>query len=191
MNRIEDRLKKIRLLVLDVDGVLTDDRLMISSSGEETKTFSVRDGYGIKLLQRAGVKIVLISGRDSRATSVRARELGIQEVHQGVRDKRPVYRETLRAAGLRDEQAAFMGDDWMDVPLLLRAGFSAAVSDATGEAKKAADYVTSAAGGRGAVREVAEMILKAQPGWEKIRKEAGLDDFGGGPQESESGIEPA
>ena len=154
MNSLLSQLEKIRMLILDVDGVLTDGSVLISSSGEEMKQFYIRDGYGLKLLQRMGIQIALISGRYSKATEVRARELGIDHIYQGTLDKLPAYEKILEDGQLRDEEVAYMGEDWMDLPLLSRAGFAATVSDATEEAKKAADYVASKGGGRGAVREV-------------------------------------
>ena len=174
MKRMDEKLKCIRLLILDVDGVLTDGGILINGNGEESKRFHVRDGYGLKLLQRVGISIVLLSGRPSTATSLRAAELGIEEVHQGIHDKLSFYENLLEEKGLKDEQVAFMGDDWIDVPLLLRTGVSATVADAVEEAKDAADYVTERKGGEGAVREFIELILRKQDGWNEIRKSLGL-----------------
>lgn len=187
MKEIDEKLNRIKLVILDVDGVLTDGGILIDGRGEETKRFHVRDGYGIKLLQRTGVSFVLLSGRTSKPTSIRAAELGIDEVHQGIRDKLPLYEKILEEKGLTDEQVAYMGDDWMDVPLLLRVGFSATVADAVEEAKEAADYITAKRGGDGAVREFIELILRRRDNWKEIRESLGIDGKEGirGRRESE------
>ncbi len=178
MKGLPEKLRNIRLLILDVDGVLTDGRVLMSGAGEELKSFHIRDGYGLKLLQASGVRIALLSGRYSKATSVRAAELGIEEVHQGFDEKLPCYERLVEEKGLKDEQVAYVGDDWMDIPLLRRAGFSVSVADGVKEAREAADYVTLERGGNGAVREVAELILKAQDNWDQIRETVGLTGQG-------------
>jgi 3-deoxy-D-manno-octulosonate 8-phosphate phosphatase (KDO 8-P phosphatase) len=161
-------LGKIKLLILDVDGVLTNGVVFISATGEESKAFHLRDGHGLKLLQKSGIGIVLLSGRFSEATSRRAAELGIGELYQGITDKLPFYEKLLSERGFKDDQVAYMGDDLMDLPLLRRAGFAATVPDGIQEAREIAHYVTTRKGGQGAVREVIELILKSQGKWEEV-----------------------
>jgi len=164
------RIRKIRILVLDVDGVLTDGRIIMDDRGRETKFFDVRDGHGLKILMRTGIEVVFLTGRKSRVVEHRARELGVTEVYQGARNKVEVFEALLERKGLQAAQAAYAGDDIVDVPVLKRAGFSVAVVNAVAEAKRAAHYVTRKKGGRGAVREVCEVILKGQGKWGDIKK---------------------
>lgn len=159
------KMKGIKALVLDVDGVLTDGRIIFDDDGRELKFFHVRDGHGLKMLMRAGIEVIFLTGRTSRVVEHRAKDLGIESVYQGAKDKIAVLREILEDRGLTTEQAACMGDDITDVPLFRVAGFSAAVADACEEARKAADFITRARGGKGAVREICELILKAQGKW--------------------------
>ncbi|MEE9200218.1 MAG: HAD-IIIA family hydrolase [Candidatus Brocadiales bacterium] len=163
-------LKDIKLLVVDVDGVLTDGRIFCSDSGEEQKVFHVRDGSGITYWHRAGLKSAIISGRTSRAVEHRARELGISDVYQGAQQKLDVYEKIIEKHGLRDEEVCYVGDDLIDLPVLRRVGFSVAVPDSPEEVLSAVDYVTKAPGGGGAVREVVEKVLKSQGKWEGIMK---------------------
>ncbi len=163
-----DKMRKVKVLILDVDGVLTDGRIVISDDGQETKCFHVRDGHGLKMIQRAGIEVMFLTGRKSQVVEHRARELGVNKVYQGVLDKLAIFSEILADAKLSAEQVAYMGDDIVDLPVLKRAGFSITVCDSHGEVMRAVDLVTQNAGGRGAVREVCEMILKAQGKWEKI-----------------------
>lgn len=165
---VRERVEKVKLLVLDVDGVLTDGRLYYHDDGTESKAFNARDGHGIKLAQRAGIEVALISGRSSPCVQKRAADLGITEVVQGPKDKVPVFERLLAEKGLGPEQAAFVGDDLVDLPAMRRAGFAVAVADASEHLFEAAHYVTLAPGGRGAVREVVELILAAQGLWENI-----------------------
>jgi 3-deoxy-D-manno-octulosonate 8-phosphate phosphatase (KDO 8-P phosphatase) len=155
-------LRAIRLVVLDVDGVLSDGRIIYDESGTEAKVFDVRDGYGIRKASARGLTFALVSGRTSKVVVHRARELGIAEVHQGVRDKLKVFRSILSKYGVAPAEVCCMGDDEPDLPVLAAAGFSAAPSNAVPGVKKAVHYVTAAGGGRGAVREVIEMILGAR-----------------------------
>jgi 3-deoxy-D-manno-octulosonate 8-phosphate phosphatase (KDO 8-P phosphatase) len=155
----------VKLLVLDVDGVLTDGKIIISDSGIESKEFNVRDGHGLKLLIRHGIDVVFLTGRQSAAVKWRAEDLGIAEVHQGVKNKGEVFAEIIQKRRISYEETACIGDDIVDIPALQKAGFSIAVADAVGEVRNIADYVTANPGGRGAVREVCEMILKAQNLW--------------------------
>ncbi|MBW2059506.1 MAG: HAD-IIIA family hydrolase [Deltaproteobacteria bacterium] len=156
------------MLILDVDGVLTDGRIVIDDRGVESKCFDEKDGHGLKLLMRAGVEVVLLSGRESAATRRRAEELGISEVYQNVHEKVGEYRRILEAAGVEDQEVGYVGDDLVDLPLLKRVGFSVVVGDSVEEIKPFADYVTQKDGGRGAVREVVEIILKSQGKWEEV-----------------------
>lgn len=167
-------LKDIKLLVLDVDGVLTDGGITVNPDGTQSVTFYVRDGAGIKYLQHSGIAVALLSGRNIPAVAHRARELGIEDVLQGNLAKTLPWEKLLARHRLQDRQAAMMGDDLTDVPLLRRAGWSATPGDATQEARAAATYTTKAFGGRGAVREVAEKILRAQGKWKLIAEAYGV-----------------
>ncbi len=153
---------RLVLLILDVDGVLTDGSLWFGARGETMKRFHVRDGHGIKLLQATGIQVAIISGRRSPAVSARARELGIRHVYQGVADKNQVLERLLRKLGITDTQVACVGDDTPDIPLFVRAGFAVAVSDAHPLAQAAARCVTTLGGGQGAVREVCDWLLAAR-----------------------------
>ena len=159
---ITARAKRVRLLLLDVDGVLTDGRIILDNHGNELKAFHVRDGHGIKLAQRAGIVVGIITGRNAEVVSRRARELGILEVHQGAFEKIGVYEALLSKYRCTDEQAAYMGDDVVDLGIFKRAGLSVAVADCDPAVRRHVDLVTKAEGGRGAVREVINLILAAQ-----------------------------
>ncbi len=163
-------LEDIKLMVIDVDGVLTDGRIFCTDGGEEMKVFHVKDGSGIVYWHRAGLKSAIISGRTSRAVEHRARELGISDVYQGAQRKLDVYEKIIEKHGLRDEEVCYVGDDLIDLPVLRRVGFSVAVPNSPEEVLSAADYVTKAPGGGGAVREVVEKVLKSQGKWEGIMK---------------------
>ncbi|HYT67875.1 MAG TPA: HAD hydrolase family protein [Vicinamibacterales bacterium] len=155
----------IKLLLLDVDGVLTDGSILVHADGSESKQFNIRDGAGIVWAQRAGLSIGLLSARLADATSVRAAQLGITIVSQGSADKLAGYEQILTDAGLTDEQVGYMGDDLQDLPVLRRAGFSAAPADAAPEVRAEVQWVSSSGGGRGAVRECIEHVLRAQGHW--------------------------
>lgn len=161
-------LSEIELLALDVDGVLTDGALIIHSDGSESKCFNTLDGHGIRMWQRAGLKVALISGRASEPTRRRAGELQIEYVFEGCHDKLPVFEKLLERIGLSPEKAAYVGDDLTDLPLIRYAGFGVAVANAVDEVKQHADYVTVRPGGRGAVREVIEHILKHSGRWQEL-----------------------
>jgi 3-deoxy-D-manno-octulosonate 8-phosphate phosphatase (KDO 8-P phosphatase) len=161
------RAKAIRLLVLDVDGILTDGRMIYSTDGE-LLAFHILDGHGIKLALRCGLSLAMISGRESVMLARRARELGVQEVHQRVLDKLPVFESLLQRKGLTASQVACMGDDLLDLPLLLRAGLAITVPGAVDEVRAAAHYITRRPGGEGAVREAIELLLKAQGHWPAV-----------------------
>ena len=162
------KLKSVKLLMLDVDGVLTDGKIIYNDRGEEIKAFNVRDGHGLKLLMRAGIEIALITGRKSKVVLHRARDLGIKKVYQRGTNKIDIYEKILKGKKLKDIHVGFVGDDLVDIPVLKRVGFSAAVGDAIPEVKKVVDYVASKRGGEGAVREICELLLKVQNKWEGI-----------------------
>ena len=159
---LRTRAKKIRLLLLDVDGVLTDGSIILDSHGNELKGFHVRDGHGIKMAQRSGIIVGIITGRKSEVVNIRARELGIDEVHQGAYEKITVYESILAKYGLSDEEAAYVGDDVVDIDIFKRAGIAVAVADADPSVMAHVDLVTKKEGGRGAVREFINFILLNQ-----------------------------
>ncbi len=167
-SNIEEKIKRIKMLLLDVDGVLTDGSIVYDTDGRELKSFNVKDGHGIKLLMRAGVKVGIITSRESKVVLMRAKDLGIEIVYQRAIDKAKALDEIVAEEGLSDEDVAFIGDDLVDLPVLRRVGFSVAVADAIPEVKESADYVTHTRGGYGAVREVCELILKVQDRWEDV-----------------------
>lgn len=158
-------LSQIRLLILDVDGVLTDGRIGLTAQGDEIKFFFIQDGLAIRMAQRCGIQVAFLSGRRSEAVLRRARELGVETVVEGSRDKLQDLEAILAKLGLDAEQAAAMGDDLPDLPLLREVGFSAAPGDAAPEVLEAVDYVCRKKGGKGAVREVIEMVLKERGEW--------------------------
>lgn len=165
---IRERAKRIRLLLLDVDGVLTDGRIIYGSAGLEVLSFHVRDGFALKHAQASGITVGLLSGRKSEALLRRAEELGILEVHTGVEDKISVYQQLLIRYHLDNSEVAYMGDDIPDVPVLRQAGLGITVADAPAEVRRAAHVVTSLAGGKGAVRETVEWLLKSQGVWDRV-----------------------
>ncbi len=161
---------KVRLLILDVDGVMTDGRIIIDDNGVEYKAFNVRDGHGIKMLQRTGVEVAIITGRRSEVVLKRAQELGIKHVHQRSHNKLETFEELKKELGVEDAQAAFVGDDLVDLPVMRRVGLSVAVADADSEVCARAHWVTESGGGRGAVREVTDLIIKARGLWDEATK---------------------
>ena len=165
---MNDKLKHIKLLLLDVDGVMTDGGIIYDGSGLETKCFNVRDGHGIKMLQRHGIEVGIITGRTSIVVDIRAKELGINLVYQGALKKLESYNDVKEKTGLEDSQIAYMGDDVIDVPVLRRVGFAAVPHDGLPEVRAVAHYVSACSGGRGAVREVCDMILKGRGVWDEI-----------------------
>ncbi len=168
---LEERASRIRLLLFDVDGVLTDGVVVMHADGSESKGFHIRDGAAMVWAQRAGLTVGLLSARSSGATSQRAAQLAIRLVMQGVTSKLDAYERILRDAGLPDEAVAYMGDDLLDLPVLARAGVSGAPADAAPEVRERVAWVSSAAGGRGAVREFIEMVLRAQKRWDAVIRE--------------------
>ena len=165
---LETKIRRVQCLIMDVDGVLTDGRVIIDDLGNESKHFNVRDGHGIKLLLRTGIAVMLLTGRTSRVVEHRARELGIEEVHQGAKNKVEVLDAIMKHRNLEREEIAYIGDDIVDVPVFHRVGFSVAVADACEDAVQHADYVTRHKGGKGAVREVCELILKVKEQWNEV-----------------------
>jgi len=165
---VRKRVEAVKLLVLDVDGVMTDGRLYYHDDGTESKAFDVRDGHGIKMLKQAGIETALISGRSSPLVEKRAADLGIKDVVQGVRDKVPVLEKLLSEKKVKIEETAYVGDDVVDLPVMNRVRFAVAVANASEYLFDIAHYVTLARGGRGAVREVAELILGVQNKWDKV-----------------------
>lgn len=161
---------EIKMLIMDVDGVLTDGGIYINDDGSESKRFNVLDGHGIKLFNRAGLKTAIISGRNTKATAIRAEQLGINFVYQGCLEKLPVFEELLEKTGLLPHQTAYIGDDVVDIPLLKRVGFAVAVSNCADKIKEFADWTTSKTGGNGAVRETVEYILKKTGKWNDLMK---------------------
>ena len=166
----EERAKKIKLLIMDVDGVLTDGRIIYGSDGTEFKSFHVRDGHAMKLANRAGLKMAIITGRDSEIVTRRGKELEVDFIYQKVFNKLEVYEKILQENNLKDEEIAFIGDDIVDLPVMRRVGLSIAVEDAVEELKQESLLITKNPGGRGAVREVIEYILKARGLWEDVTK---------------------
>ena len=163
-----ESLARIRFLILDVDGVMTDGSIIYTASGDELKCFNVKDGAGLKYWQRAGHRAGIITGRSSPVVERRAAELGIEFLEMNAKNKLPAYDRMLGQAGVRPEEVAMIGDDLPDYPLIVRSGLGIAVADAVEEVKDAADLVTHTAGGRGAVREVIDLLLKAQGRWDAI-----------------------
>ncbi|MFH2219383.1 MAG: HAD-IIIA family hydrolase [Pseudomonadota bacterium] len=167
-SNLQQKLQNIRVLVLDVDGVLTDGRIIYNDDGVESKAFNVKDGLGIRLLMNAGIKVVVVTGRHSRALHHRCGNLGIDHIFEGITDKKRVIGSILELAGVTREEIAFVGDDLIDLSLMRIVGVPIAVADAHEAVRERAEMVTSAKGGEGAVREVCEAILKARGLWETI-----------------------
>ena len=165
---LRHKARKIKLLLLDVDGVLTDGGIVIDERGVESKRFDVRDGQGITLLKRAGVEVGFVSGRSSGAVRQRAGELGVKWVFQGIQNKTEVYQRIKKRTGLKDEHIAYAGDDIVDMPILRAAGLAITVPNGWPGIRPVVDYVTEAEGGRGAVREISELILAAQNRWKDL-----------------------
>lgn len=165
---VEARARRIRLILLDVDGVLTDGAIVMHGDGSESKSFHIRDGAAIVWTLRAGLAVGLLSARESASTIHRAAQLGIQIVSQGVVSKAAEYARIIKEQGVSDDQVAYMGDDVLDVPVLRRVGLAAVPADAASEARARAHWVSAQGGGRGAVRELLELILKAQDRWDPL-----------------------
>lgn len=166
-----ERASKIRLLALDVDGVLTDGKLYFDSNGTELKAFNARDGLGLKALQKFGIKLAIITGSRSSIVAHRAEQLGVDYVYQGCDNKLIAYTDLLRKSGIEENHVCFAGDDWIDLPILQRVGLAVTVPGADHEVKDRVHWVTSLEGGNGAVRELCDLILKAQGLDQKLLKE--------------------
>ncbi len=169
-----ERAARIRMIVMDVDGTMTDGRIYIGSEGEAVKEFSVKDGMGITMLHTAGLKTAIITGRTSKIVERRAAELKIDSVWQGIKDKREAWQKIKEATGLSNKEIAYIGDDLNDLSLLMQAGLACCTADAQPEVKKCAHVISIYDGGNGAVREVAELILKTQGKWQHL-----VDAFAG------------
>jgi YrbI family 3-deoxy-D-manno-octulosonate 8-phosphate phosphatase len=160
--------QRIELILSDVDGVLTDGKIILDNQGIEAKLFHIRDGLGIRLWQRAGCRFGIVSQRSSNSLKIRAAELGVELVRQGIPDKLTACKQILAELGLKPPQVCYLGDDLPDLPVVRAVGLGVAVADACAELRQAAHYVTTAAGGAGAVRETVELILKAQRRWDDV-----------------------
>jgi 3-deoxy-D-manno-octulosonate 8-phosphate phosphatase (KDO 8-P phosphatase) len=161
----EEKAAKIKLVFLDVDGVMTDGRITMDTQGKETKSFCVKDGLGLRMLMSGGVDVVIVTGRSSQVVEHRARDLGIEEVHQGVTDKNLLCRQIIKDRGFTKQEICCIGDDLADLPMFSEAGLCIAVADAVKEVREAADFITRSKGGFGAVREACEWLLKCQGKW--------------------------
>ena len=161
-------IEKVRLLILDVDGVLTDGGIYLDAEGRELKRFNVHDGTGIKWAMRAGLTVAIISGRDSAVVKARAKELGIEHVHVGAKIKLDAYDALMQGLPFNDSEVCYIGDDCPDLPVMRRVGYAVAVPNARDEVKQAAAHVTTSPGGSGAVRELVELILRSQGKWAGI-----------------------
>ena len=165
---LKQRAKKIKMLILDIDGVMTDGRIIYDDNGNELKCFNVLDGMGLALLKQTRIKVALITAKGSKAVLRRARDIGAVEVKQKAIDKLPAFRHILKKYHLNNQDICFIGDDLVDLPLIKRAGLAVAVRGACLEVKRAAHYITKKQGGKGAVREMIEIILRAQNNWARL-----------------------
>jgi 3-deoxy-D-manno-octulosonate 8-phosphate phosphatase (KDO 8-P phosphatase) len=170
---VQAKASAVRLLLFDVDGVLTDGAVLMHADGSESKSFHIRDGAALVWAQRAGLSVGFLSARTSGATAQRAAQLGIRIVSQGVAHKVDAYDAICRQAGLEDSAVAFMGDDLLDLPVLSRVGLSAAPADAASEVRASVDWVSPSGGGRGAARELIELVLRAQGRWDDVVQQYG------------------
>lgn len=165
---IIERAKRVKVVILDIDGVMTDGRIIYGIYGEELKFFDVQDGFGISLLRRAGIKSVIITAKKSRIVKMRSRDLKVAKTYQGYVDKLKPFNRILKKFRVKPEEVCFIGDDLIDIPVLKRVGFAVAVPNAVAEVKESAHHITSKIGGRGAVREVSDLILKSQNKWDLV-----------------------
>lgn len=168
MQLVLEKARKLKLLILDVDGVLTDGRLFFDNDGNEYKSFHARDGHGIKLLRQTGVEVAVISGRKSNSVALRMKSLGIEYVYQGHENKIAAFNEIIEKLGITPDQAAHVGDDLLDLPIMTRVGLAIAVNDANLAVKQRADWCTALSGGQGAVREVCDFIMQAQESFDAV-----------------------
>lgn len=167
MDNVEERAKKVKLLILDVDGVLTDGRIIYDSKGRDLKFFDVHDGLGVYLLKKTGIRTILITARGSRAIKPRAKDMQVERVYANISPKQKVLENILKKYRLTSDAVCFVGDDLVDLGIMKRVGLAIAVSNACQEIKEISHYITNSPGGRGAVREIAELILKAQDKWQE------------------------
>jgi len=167
---LTEKAARIKLIILDADGVLTDGKIIMSNNSDEVKTFNVRDGHGLVLAKRFNLEIAIVSGRESSVLKARAKEFGIELLFMKIWDKLSVYEEIKQKTGLKDEEIAIIGDDIVDLPMLKRAGLSVAPSDAEEEVLSRVDWVTTRPGGGGAVREMTDFILKSKGLWDEVMK---------------------
>jgi len=167
---MQDRASKIKLLIMDVDGVLTDGRIIYDNFGDELKFFDVQDGFGLALLSYADIKTAIVTAKKSKIVKRRAKEANITHLFMNTRDKAKVYQRLLKKYNFGNENICCVGDDLLDVPMMKKAGFAVSVPNAVSEVKKVAHYITQRPGGRGAVREIAELILKSQQKWEDLTR---------------------
>ena len=165
-DEIIEKAKRIKVFIVDIDGVMTDGRIVYSGYGEELKFFDVQDGFGIHLLDRGGIKTVIITAKKSRIVKHRARDLRVAKTYQGFIDKLIPFGDLLQRFNVTPEEVCFIGDDLIDIPVLKRVGFAVAVPNAVEEVRKSAHYITVNKGGRGAVREICDLILKSQGKWD-------------------------
>lgn len=165
---IKEKAEHIKMLIVDIDGVMTDGRIVINDQGEEIKTFNAKDGQGLKLLMESGIEVAIISGRASKAVERRAADLGIRSLYQGIHDKGTLCADLIREKRLKKQEVACIGDDLPDIPMFQHVGLSIAVADAAQEVRDTAHLVTKKGGGKGAVREICEIILKAQGSWDHL-----------------------
>jgi 3-deoxy-D-manno-octulosonate 8-phosphate phosphatase (KDO 8-P phosphatase) len=165
---LQQRLRAIRMVIFDVDGVLTDGRLLLGDDGQEYKAFNSKDGHGMRMLQDSGVALAILTGRRSQVVARRAADLGIEHVIQGRRDKLPAFEELLETTGDAPESVAYVGDDVVDLPVMRRVGLAVAVADASQLVREHAHWITTSPGGHGAAREVCERIMQAQGNLERL-----------------------
>ena len=171
MDQIKAKAQKIKLVIFDVDGVLTDGSLFYGDDGQEYKAFQARDGHGMKMLQKSGVDIAIITGRQSEVVAHRAKNLNIDHVYQGQLEKLPAFKTLLEKLDLLPEEVAYVGDDVVDLPIMIRVGLAVTVKDGHELVKKHAHWVTENCGGHGAAREICEFIMQAQGTWEPLIQE--------------------
>ena len=167
-NEIIERAKRVKVFIVDIDGVMTDGRIVYSGYGDELRFFDVQDGFGITLLNRAGIKTVIITAGKSKIVKHRARDLKVSSTYHGFMDKIDAFNDLLKRFKVTPEEVCFIGDDLIDIPILKRAGFAVAVPNAVDEVKKLAHHITANKGGRGAVREICDLILKSQDKWDLV-----------------------
>lgn len=165
--KIANKAQKIKLLILDVDGVMTNNMLIYSDDGLESKTFNTRDGHGMVLLQKSGIEIAIITGRKSQLVTNRMQDLKVKHVHQGVPDKLPTFLKLVEKLELSFDEIAYIGDDILDLPILMRIGLAVTPADGDDEVKSRVDYISAYKGGQGCVREICEIILRSQDRWQQ------------------------